>query len=177
MGIMSFFRRLCGCFGGSSPQKPKIAQLVQRARERAITVEKAADEVGLRTGPMGGCVSVIYLYGRAIGTDQSGEWLYMGGQHGSGGTHNINWEQLFANLTPTPNDRAWVIAAPGAAYSFKDHEVTEGLLTVPGASCITWWRADISDALVLMDGELKKWEDPPMGGEYIQRPNMLRGEQ
>jgi hypothetical protein len=164
MGIASFFRSLCGCLGGTTAQKPKIAELVQSTIARPIIVEKAADEVGLATGMMGGCVSVIYLYGRAIGPQQNGEWLYMRGQHGSGGIGNINWQTLLAGLTPTANDRAVVVSA--SRTDFTDAQVTQAL-----PAGVHWWRAEFTNALVMMDGEVSDFPQADQD-KYIKRPNM-----
>jgi hypothetical protein len=73
--------------------KPKIAELAQ-SREKPIIVDLAANEVGMTTGDMGGCVSVIVLFNPgATGTFQN-----VRGQHGSGGIGSIDWDALMQGV-------------------------------------------------------------------------------
>ena len=69
------------------------------------------------TGAMGGCVSIVVLWGLA-----NGEYANVIGVHGSGGIRAISFNALFANV---PNNAATLVfVIPGSSYMSSDQLAT-----------------------------------------------------
>ncbi|MGC4061229.1 MAG: hypothetical protein QM749_10465 [Aquabacterium sp.] len=98
---------------------PKIAQLVQSPEDEAVIVELVPDEEGILTGFMGGCCSVVVLWG---GLDTDG-YKCVRGHHAGGGPEAVAWSKLFAGV-PAGGDVKLVMAcAPGdftGPYSYQN---------------------------------------------------------
>jgi hypothetical protein len=81
---------------------PDIVKLIQSPLDRAVIVDAQDNEEGILTGDMGGCYSVVVLWGR---NNETGNFQHMRGHHASGGAGNLDWDTL---LNGVPNDCAIV---------------------------------------------------------------------
>lgn len=79
----------------ASPKK--IAKLVQSPEDKAVIVTLKKSEVGILSGVMGGCCSIIVLWDYDEDTK-----TYKGvrGHHAGGGPGNLNWGGLLADVPP-----------------------------------------------------------------------------
>jgi hypothetical protein len=89
--------------------RTKIVRLRQSPRDNSSIFDLNDDEDAMVTGPMGGCVSVILLWGAA-----GGRFAHVRGHHGSGGVDAIDWASLKAGV-PAGANAADVLVV--AAYS------------------------------------------------------------
>lgn len=89
--------------------KKKIVQLRQSPREKSYIFDLQDDEVAMVTGAMGGCVSVIILWGIS-----GGRFSHVRGHHGSGGIDAVDWDSLKAGVPKNDPTVLVVVAyAPG----------------------------------------------------------------
>ena len=96
--------------------KPKIAELAQSDLDNPIIVNLAPNEVGMITGDMNACVSVIVLFNPGA----TGSFQNVRGQHGAGGIASIDWDAL---LQGVPMDRnTYVVVAYAKGES--EHGIT-----------------------------------------------------
>lgn len=77
--------------------KQKIAKLPQSGagNDLAVVVDLQPDEIGLYTGEMGGCCSVVVLWDF---DDPSHQYRQVRGQHGAGGPQALDWDQLLQGV-------------------------------------------------------------------------------
>lgn len=75
--------------------KTKIAKLVQSPIDQAVIVDLEANEKAILTGVMGGCCSIVVLWGKNI--DGSG-YQNVRGHHAGGGPGNLNWDLLLKGV-------------------------------------------------------------------------------
>lgn len=87
-----------------------IATLVMSPRENAFIVDLAQDELALITGQMGGCCSLVVLWGNL---DQDKGFANLRGQHAGGGPGNFNWDALKKDVPNTTHTRYVMACAPG----------------------------------------------------------------
>lgn len=111
---------------------PKIAKLVQSPRESAVIVELKDDEVAMLTGMMGGCCSIVVLWG---GLGPAG-FNRVRGHHAGGGPGNVAWDALLKDVPPGPETKVVMSCAPAdysGPYSYIDPVKEE--LTKRGYGC------------------------------------------
>jgi hypothetical protein len=87
----------------------KIAQLVQSPKDKAFIVQLDRNEVGIITGVMNGCCSVVVLWGNF--SRKSG-YENMRGHHAGGGPDNLNWDKLLDGVPNCPQSRFVMSCAP-----------------------------------------------------------------
>jgi len=78
-------------------KKPKIAKLEQSTKKKSVIINLSDDEVGILTGEMGGCCSVILLWN----PDKKGTYQNVRGQHADADPENLDWDELVKDV---PND-------------------------------------------------------------------------
>jgi hypothetical protein len=86
----------------------KIAKLVQSPEVKAVIVDLEDDEIAILTGVMGGCCSIIVLWG---GLNENG-YKKVRGHHAGGGPGNLNWGLLLKGVPNNENTKIVMSCAP-----------------------------------------------------------------
>lgn len=86
-------------------------RISQSYKEDPNTLPTHDDEI--YTGAMGGCVSIVVLWGLTVG-----RYANVIGIHGSGGIRAISFRRLFANVPN--NNGTLVFVIPGSSYTSSD---------------------------------------------------------
>lgn len=87
----------------------RIVKLIQSPRNNSRIINLDADEQGILTGLMGGCCSVVLLWGNFV---QGVGYDNMRGHHASGGPGNLDWDALTLNVPNLANTKLVMACAP-----------------------------------------------------------------
>jgi hypothetical protein len=146
MGCFSFLKKMFKRGGQSaSAGKPKLSELIMSVKKSPSNVVKRSGEMGLWTGYMGDCVSLIVRYNRPINDVGC---MDMKGQHGNGGVGNIDVDSLVQGISSSQIVGLHLIGSAVDLYSvetFKaelEHRFGRNKVQVLKAS----------EAVVLQDG-------------------------
>ena len=101
--------------------KKAIAKLIQSPRDNSRIVDLNPDEVAMITGVMGGCCSVVLLWGQYI--DGTG-YQHVRGQHAGGGPENFDWDSLLNDVPSGVGTQLVMSCAPSdyGSYILKIRE-------------------------------------------------------
>lgn len=140
----------------------KIAKLVQSPKDRARIVDLEDNEIAILTGDMGGCCSIIVLWG---GLGKNG-YKNVRGHHASGGPGNLNWDELLKGARNNPHTKIVMSCAPSVYTGYSDYPgKVKAALKKEKIRCKRVFCA-FTNALVDRHGSALPFDEMGKGGNY-----------